>query len=205
MVDTVIKLSSMLSYNPPLVSYWMTIVKLSPVFQLLLDARLRIPSVLTLTSRWAQTSCSWRLQLSGTCLYWRWGTGEQRQRDGQALCVLGWERAFWAKVPVWGGWGREGRVGLACGLPFGTIQGQARGAFLGFKHEETVHVGARDVISVAEGFSGLSALSILLPPFFAFCHWEWNRTSPWLGLEPRHTSGWDLSPWDETGTHCLLN
>lgn len=94
MVDTIIKLSSMLSYNPPLVSYWMTIVKLSPVFQLLLDARLRIPSVLTLTSRWGQTSCSWRLQLSGTCLYWRcgdlrWGTGEQRQRDGQALCVLG--------------------------------------------------------------------------------------------------------------------
>lgn len=89
MVDTVIKLSSMLSYNPPLVSYWMTIVKLSPVFQLLLDARLRIPSVLTLTSRWAQTSCSWGLQLSGTCLYWRWVTGEQRQRDGQALCVLG--------------------------------------------------------------------------------------------------------------------
>ena len=36
--------------------------------------------------------------------------------------------------------------------------------------EETVHVGARDVISVAEGFSGLSALSILLPPFFAFFH-----------------------------------
>ena len=51
MVDTVIRLSSVLSYTPPLVSYWMTIVKLSPVFQLLLDAGLRIPSVLTLTSR----------------------------------------------------------------------------------------------------------------------------------------------------------
>ena len=32
MVDTVIRLSSVLSYNPPLVSYWMTIVKLSPIF-----------------------------------------------------------------------------------------------------------------------------------------------------------------------------
>ena len=61
-------------------------------------------------------------------------------------------------------------MGLACGLPFSTIQCQARGVFLGFKHEETVHVGACDVISVAEGFSGLSALSILLPPFFAFFH-----------------------------------
>ena len=68
-------------------------------------------------------------------------------------------------------WGRggEGGVRMVCGLPFGTIT-RLRGVFLDFKHEETMHVEACDVISVAEDFSGLSTLSILLPPFFAFFH-----------------------------------
>lgn len=96
MVDTVIRLSSVLSYNPPLVSYWMAIGKLSPVLQLLLDARLRIPSVLTLTSRRGQTRCSWRLQLSGACLYWRYGELGSKGKE------MGKHFVFWAEKEPFG-------------------------------------------------------------------------------------------------------
>lgn len=105
--------------------------------------------------------------MSGTCLYWRcgdlgWGIGEQRQRDGLRKSNLGKGASLWGR-------GGEGGVRMVCGLPFGTIT-RLRGVFLDFKHEETMHVEACDVISVAEDFSGLSTLSILLPPFFAFFH-----------------------------------
>lgn len=95
--------------------------------------------------------------------------GAKAKRWASTLCS-GLRKSHLGKGASLGGRGEEGSVGLACGLPFGTIQCQARGVFLDFKHEETVHMGAYGVISVAESFSGLSALSILLPPFFAFFH-----------------------------------
>lgn len=81
--------------------------------------------------------------------------------------------------------GEEGRgsVGLACWLPFGTIQCQARGVFLDFKHEGDRYMGAHGVISVAESFSGLSALPIL-PSFLCFS--TENETTLLLG--------WDSNP-----------
>ena len=127
--------------------------------------------------------------------------GSKGKEMGKHFVFWAEKEPFGQRCQFGGGWGGEGRVGLACRLPFGTIQCQARGVFLDFKHEETVHVGAHDVISVAEDFSGLSALSILLPPFFCFFplrmkpHFSLagtqTQTHLWLGLEPK---GWDWNP-----------
>ena len=92
------------------------------------------------------------------------------------------------------------------------FRARLRGVYLSFKHEETPHVEAHDVIRVAEGSSCLCAFSPpsfhcffplrMKPPFSS----DETQTQPYLrlGLEPR---GWDSNPlsfklkpltWSET-------
>lgn len=103
---------------------------------------------------------------------------------------------MWPKVPVCGGEEGEGRVEVTS---WSCFSARLRGVYLAFKHEETLHVEAHEVISMAEGSSGLCAS---FPPSF-HCFFPPRTKPPFssdetqaqphlrLGLEPR---GWDPNP-----------